>query len=151
MVTTRHSTGATPAKRGAGAPSTPSRRRSTATKGPPTPRTPRRAASPAPAKRAAVTSSSSSSKKGAAAGGSGTDAKTKAMRLVVKALGIYVCFIYWGIVQERVTTTEYQPAPGVGGKPGRYSSMIALNGACVLIYVCVRACDSIDRSIDSMG
>lgn len=118
MVTTRRmSTGATPAK--AGAPTTPSRRRSTAasSRSPATPsggRTPRRAAK------------ASGSGGG---GGAGADAKTKALRLVVKAMGIYVCFITWGIVQERVTTTEYQPAPGLGGRPGRYSSMITLNGA----------------------
>lgn len=126
MVTTRRmSTGATPAKRAA-SPSTPTRRRSPSTSKaavpatPATPRTPRRGAAAAKAG------------KGAAKGGKGAaaaDGKTKAVRLLIKAMGIYACFIYWGIVQERVTTTEYQPGPGLGGKPGRFTSMISLNGA----------------------
>lgn len=49
------------------------------------------------------------------------------VRLLIKALGIYVCFIYWGLVQERVTTTAYKPAAGLEVKPGRFNAMAALN------------------------
>jgi hypothetical protein len=138
MVTTRRmSTGATPAKarsaKAASSPTTPSRRSSKAA--PATPsgsRTPRRGAA---ATTTAAAAAAAGKRSGGSGGGGGTsssaaaDAKAKAIRLLLKAMGIYACFIYWGIVQERVTTTEYQPAPGLGGKPGRYSSMIALNGA----------------------
>lgn len=123
MVTTRRmSTGATPAKRVA-SPSTPSRRRSTSTSKAAAPATPSGSRTP---RRGGA--SKASAAKSAARGGS--DFKTRGLRLAVKALGIYACFIYWGIVQERVTTTEYQPGPGLGGRPGRFSSMISLNGAC---------------------
>jgi len=136
MVTTRRqSVGATPAKaRGAGTTTTPSRRRSPAgsattnssgkkaAAAPATPRTPRggRAAAASKGKGKAAAESKT---------GGGSQAKAKAIRLVFKALGIYACFIYWGIVQERVTTSEYQPAPGWGGKPGKFNSMITLNGS----------------------
>lgn len=49
------------------------------------------------------------------------------VRLLIKALGIYVCFIYWGLVQERVTTTAYKPAADLDAKPGRFNAMAALN------------------------
>lgn len=126
MVTTRRmSTGITPAKR-AVSPSTPTRRRSPSTSkaAAPTPATP--AGSRTPRRGAAAARAGKSGKGGS--GAAATDGKTRAIRLLVKAMGIYACFIYWGIVQERVTTTEYQPAPGLGGKPGRFNSMITLNG-----------------------
>ncbi len=140
MVTTRRqSVGATPAKaRSAGTTTTtPNWRRSPASSAtnsssgkkaaaaaPATPRTPRggRAAAASKGKGKAAAESKT---------GGGSQAKAKAIRLVFKALGIYACFIYWGIVQERVTTSEYQPAPGWGGKPGKFNSMITLNGSCV--------------------
>lgn len=122
MVTTRRqSTGATPAK--GSDPSTPrSWRKSTAAAS-----TPRRAASPGP--KASSNAAAKKAKAGSSSSG-GEDGTAKGIRLLMKALGIYACFIYWGIVQERVTTTDYQPAPGLGGKPGRYPSMVTLNGAC---------------------
>lgn len=131
MVTTRRmSTGPTPAK--GGSPSTPSRRRSSAAATPSGSRTPRRAASPGPNKASKAPKAPAA--KASAAGSSGKNgvATAKGVRLLMKALGIYACFIYWGIVQERVTTTDYQPAQGLGGKPGRFAAMITLNGAYAL-------------------
>ena len=125
MVTTRRmSTGATPAKRAA-SPSTPSRRRSTSTSKAAAPATPSGSRTP----RRGGASKAAAAAKSTAGGSGASDFKTKGLRLAVKALGIYACFIYWGIVQERVTTTDYQPGPGLGGRPGRFSSMISLNGA----------------------
>lgn len=124
MVTTRRmSTGATPAKR-AVSPSTPSRRRSTSTSKAAAPATP----SGSRTKRRGAASKASSAAKSTASGGKYI--KNKELRLAFEAAGIYACFITWGIVQERITTTDYQPGPGLGGRPGRFSSMISLNGAC---------------------
>ncbi|EWM21922.1 udp-glc gal endoplasmic reticulum nucleotide sugar transporter [Nannochloropsis gaditana] len=52
---------------------------------------------------------------------------SNAIRLMAKALGIYVCFIYWGFVQEKVTTTAYKSAAGRQEKPGIFNAMITLN------------------------
>jgi UDP-galactose transporter B1 len=70
---------------------------------------------------------SNGTKKTAAAKAAQPPKSGSGVRLLIKALGIYVCFIYWGFVQERVTTTTYQPAAGIDAKPGRFSAMATLN------------------------
>ena len=40
--------------------------------------------------------------------------------------GIYACFIFWGYMQERVTSQAYQPGTP-GGKPGKWRFMVTLN------------------------
>lgn len=74
----------------------------------------------APARRSSAPAAGGKKKTGGGAPKAGSG-----VRLLVKALGIYVCFIYWGFVQERVTTTAYQPAAGYDAKPGKFSAMVS--------------------------
>ena len=114
MVTTRRSSMATGDKAPAG---TPTRRRTASGGNNSTSSTPK-----AGAKATAATKTT----KNAGAAAAPVVGSSKAVRLAFKALGIYGCFLYWGVLQEKVSTTRYE-SPQRGVKPGKFEAMIVVN------------------------